>query len=227
MAMLMYSNRFYCGATLINDRYVLTASHCVHGFNPDRITVRLLEHDRSADDETELIDRKVERIMKHPRYSQSNYNNDIALVKLAEPVKFDGILNPVCLATPGLSFSGYDGVVTGWGTTSEGGEVSNTLQQVEVPVLSNNDCKKSAYAATRITDNMLCAGFKEGKKDSCQGDSGGPLHVIDNSTMIHQIIGVVSWGDGCAKENYPGVYARVNRYGTWIRESTIDACKCS
>lgn len=120
MAMLMYSNRFYCGATLINDRYVLTASHCVHGFNPDRISVRLLEHDRSTDTETELIDRKVERVMKHPRYSQTNYNNDIALVKLVEPVKFEGILNPVCLATPGLSFSGYDGVVTGWGTTSEG-----------------------------------------------------------------------------------------------------------
>lgn len=98
---------------------------------------------------------------------------------------------------------------------------------MEVPILSNFDCKKSAYAASRITDNMLCAGFKEGKKDSCQGDSGGPLHVIDNSTMIHQIVGVVSWGDGCAKENYPGVYARVNRYGTWIRDNTIDACKCS
>lgn len=128
------------------------------------------------------------------------------------------------------------------------GEVSNTLQQVVVPILSNLDCKNSAYSSTRITDNMLCAGFKEGKKDSCQGDSGkiktlsiqrtfklsnkipfsgGPLHVKDNTTMIHQIVGVVSWGDGCAKPNYPGVYARVNRYRTWIRDNTIDACTCS
>ncbi|CRL05277.1 CLUMA_CG018008, isoform A [Clunio marinus] len=234
MAMLLYSNRFYCGAALINDRYVLerfishqTASHCVHGFNPTRLSVRLLEHDRSISTESKTITRKVKRIVKHPRYSQSNYDNDIALVQLDEPVEFEGILNPVCLAKSGKTYSDSDGIVTGWGTLKEGGDVSNTLQEVVVPIMTNSECKATGYASSRITENMLCAGFEEGKKDSCQGDSGGPLHVFDSEKQIHEIVGVVSWGDGCAKKDYPGVYARVNRYLKWIKTNTIDACSCS
>lgn len=95
-----------------------------------------------------------------------------------------------------------------------------------MPIMSQEDCRKSRYGATRITDNMLCAGFDEGKKDSCQGDSGGPLHVVASGTREHQIAGVVSWGEGCAKAGFPGVYARVNRYGTWIKTVTRNACLC-
>uniref|UniRef100_A0A182S864 Vitamin K-dependent protein C n=1 Tax=Anopheles maculatus TaxID=74869 RepID=A0A182S864_9DIPT len=121
------------------------------------------------------------------------------------------------------------GIVTGWGATSENGAISTNLQEVTVPIMSNADCRKTGYGPTRITDNMLCAGFDEGKKDSCQGDSGGPLHVIkQNSTdNVHQIAGIVSWGEGCAKPNYPGVYTRVNRFGTWIKSNTVDGCYCS
>lgn len=123
----------------------------MHGFNADRIKVRLLEHDRSMTDETQTIDVKVKRIMKHPRYSSTTYNNDIALIRLEEPVKFEGILNPVCIASPGKSYTGSNGIVTGWGTTKEGGEVSQTLQEVTVPIISNAECKKSGYSAARIT----------------------------------------------------------------------------
>ncbi|KAJ6643052.1 Trypsin-1 [Pseudolycoriella hygida] len=224
MALLLYSGRFYCGASLINDRYVLTAAHCVNGFNKDRITVRFLEHDRSTEGETMTITRKVKRIVRHASYSSSNYDNDIALLRLDEVLKFDNLLRPVCLPTPGKSFSGYDGIVTGWGATQENGDVSVTLMEVTVPIHSNSECRQSGYGSSRITNNMLCAGFKEGQKDSCQGDSGGPLHVKNDTE--YQIAGVVSWGEGCAKPNYPGVYTRVNRYGTWIRSNTKDACYC-
>lgn len=224
MVVLLYSGRFYCGGTLINNQYVLTAAHCVSGFNKDRITVRLLEHDRSSTDGPPTITFKVIRIVKHACYSSSSYNNDIALLQLNEAVKFDNVLRPVCLPTPGRSFTGLDGIVTGWGATSEHGDVSDTLMEVTVPIQSNDDCKKSGYGESRITENMLCAGFKEGKKDSCQGDSGGPIHIKNDT--IYQIVGVVSWGEGCAKPNFPGVYSRVNRYGTWIRSNTKDACYC-
>lgn len=117
------------------------------------------------------------------------------------------------------------GVVTGWGAIREGGPTSDTLQEVQVPIMSNSECRKSKYGERRITDNMLCAGYKDGGKDSCQGDSGGPLHVVQHGQ--HQLAGVVSWGEGCAKGGYPGVYARVNRYGTWIRSLTKKACYCN
>lgn len=96
-------------------------------------------------------------------------------------------MRPVCLPEKGKSFTGKQGVATGWGATSEGGSLASKLQEVTVDIMSNDDCKKTGYGPNRITDNMLCAGYKEGKKDSCQGDSGGPLHYIDGT--VHSIVG--------------------------------------
>ncbi|CAG9765523.1 unnamed protein product [Ceutorhynchus assimilis] len=122
-----------------------------------------------------------------------------------------------------IMYRNIESVAVGWGATSQQGQISTKLREVTVPIMSNIDCKRTGYTS-RITDNMLCAGFKEGKKDSCQGDSGGPLHIINGS--YHNIVGIVSWGEGCAQPNYPGVYTRVNRYITWIMSNTKDACYC-
>ncbi|XP_069702853.1 trypsin-1-like [Periplaneta americana] len=224
MAQLLYNNRFYCGASLINSMYVLTASHCVKGFNKNRITVRLLDHKRGSNSEAETIDRRVQRAVIHGRYDDSTFNNDIALLKLDRELKLEGKLRPVCLPTLGKSFTGVNGLVTGWGVTAQNGAPSDVLNEVTVPIMSNKECKSTAYGNKRITDNMMCAGYPEGKKDSCQGDSGGPLHIVNGTE--YDVAGVVSWGEGCAQANHPGVYTRVNRYITWIKKHTQDSCFC-
>uniref|UniRef100_A0A1A9ZRH0 Peptidase S1 domain-containing protein n=1 Tax=Glossina pallidipes TaxID=7398 RepID=A0A1A9ZRH0_GLOPL len=225
MCMLLYGGRFYCAATLINDQHVVTASHCVYGFRRERISVRLLEHDRKMAN-FQKIDRRVAQIITHPKYNARTYDNDIAIIRLDKPVEMTELLHPVCMPTPGKSFKGEIGIVTGWGALRVGGPTSDSLQEVQVPIMSQDDCRQSRYGPSRITDNMLCAGYEEGKKDSCQGDSGGPLHIVAYGTREHQLAGVVSWGEGCAKAGYPGVYARVNRYGTWIKTMTKNACLC-
>lgn len=127
VAMLLYGGRFYCAGSLLNDQFLLTASHCVYGFRKERISVRLLEHDRKMS-HLQKIDRKVAEVTTHPKYNARNYDNDIAVIKLDEPVEFNEVLHPVCMPTPGRSFKGETGIVTGWGALKVGGPTSDTLQ---------------------------------------------------------------------------------------------------
>lgn len=135
VAMLLYGGRFYCAASLLNDQFLLTASHCVYGFRKERISVRLLEHDRKMS-HMQKIDRKVAEVITHPKYNARNYDNDIAIIKLDEPVEFNEVLHPVCMPTPGRSFKGENGIVTGWGALKVGGPTSDTLQ-VHIIMLIN------------------------------------------------------------------------------------------
>lgn len=225
MAMLMWFGSFYCGASLVNDQYALTAAHCVNGFYHRLITVRLLEHNRQ-DSNVKIVDRRVTRVLVHPNYSTRNFDSDIALIRFNEPVPLGTDMHPVCLPTLTESYAGQTAVVTGWGALSEGGPISDTLQEVEVPILSQQECRNSNYGTEKITDNMICAGYVEqGGKDSCQGDSGGPMHVIGNA-QSYQLAGIVSWGEGCAKPGSPGVYTRVSNFVPWITANTRDSCAC-
>lgn len=221
VAMLLHSGRFYCGATLINNLYVMTASHCVQGFRREGMTLRFLQHNRYFTN-AETIERSVVKVNQHPRYEVRTFNNDIAILKLNKPIAFSDNLRPACLPTAGESFAGDVGIITGWGALSESGQTSATLQEVLVPIITNEECL--AVFPGAVTDNMFCAGYKMGKKDACQGDSGGPLHVLQKGQ--YQVAGIVSWGDGCARPDTPGVYTKVNRYLQWIRSVTSDACYC-
>ncbi|XP_067612941.1 trypsin-1 [Eurosta solidaginis] len=222
-AQLLKGDLVYCGGTLINDRYVLTAAHCIYGQSAKSLSVRLLQLNRSTNNMG--ITRRVKSLLMHSKYNVHTLVNDIALVGMYKPIELFDPMRPVCLPSRwNQNFDFKEGVVAGWGLTSEDGMASSVLREVAVPIITNTQCRATSYKSM-ITDTMLCAGLVEkGGKDACQGDSGGPLAVRER---VFQLAGVVSFGYGCAKPNAPGIYTRVSRYLEWISTNTKDACYCT
>ncbi|XP_072508615.1 anionic trypsin-like [Notamacropus eugenii] len=140
-------------------------------------------------------------------------DNDIMLIKLETPAILNRQVAPIALPQSCAS-TGTRCLISGWGSTlSHGVDYPNLLQCLSAPLLSDAECQASY--PRRVTENMVCAGFLKGSKDSCQGDSGGPL--VCNG----ELQGIVSWGLGCAVKNKPGVYTKVCNYVDWIEETIV------
>jgi len=162
----------------------------------------------------------------HPDYNKDTTNYDFAIVRLSQPVALGLRAMPACLPDADLGGDALGGetvTVSGWGSTSSGGGQATVLQLVNVPAMTNAECRDTGYGESQITDAMLCAGHIDaGGVDSCQGDSGGPLTYTTGGKTY--VVGVVSWGVGCAWANYPGVYARVTHVRDWIDEQLAITC---
>ena len=197
----------FCGGSLVREDWVVTAAHCVQGDSPSSIEVVIGLHNVNGTNGSQTRD--VDAIIIHPQYSGNSLNNDYALLHLTQPITD---FEPIKLVTSDLhDDEPVMSTTMGWGATSSGGSSSNILLEVDVPI--DDSC--GSYSNSDITNNMVCAGDNNGGEDSCQGDSGGPL-IMTNSNGEYELIGIVSWGYGCAEAQYPGVYSRIYPRLDWF-----------
>eukprot|EP00095_Tigriopus_kingsejongensis_P001727 maker-scaffold539_size142544-snap-gene-0.29 protein:Tk01727 transcript:maker-scaffold539_size142544-snap-gene-0.29-mRNA-1 annotation:"intestinal trypsin 5 precursor" len=205
-------SKHFCGAAVISEFFVLTAAHCCEGYRSKEIVAIAGRHCLDAHHENGEQKRGVKEIIIHEQWRSSTVENDICLLRVGKKFNlWKGKVREALMPYKNEQFEGR-AEVSGWGTTSYGGNSSPSLQVVDVPIVSQRVCEAS-YGAENIFSTMFCAGEKG--NDSCQGDSGGPLVCIDG--FGNKILcGVVSWGKGCAREGFPGVYTRIASFMPWI-----------
>ncbi|XP_026750050.2 trypsin 3A1-like [Galleria mellonella] len=229
---------FNCGSTLISPKFVLTAGHCTKASPKDtriadivpkiiRFGVKNLNSNNVIDSPT---DRNISRIIPHPQYKPPKQYFDIALMEIDKEVIFTKALQPACLWTKNDDSYGSVATVTGWGVYKNGNRnTSEELQAGDVNIIDSYNCDQFLRSSSNrhwvgIKDHQLCAGKLDGGVDACQGDSGGPLQVkiplpepykkVEGT--MHYVVGITSFGVGCALPNLPGVYTRVSSFIDWI-----------
>ncbi|RAH74691.1 serine protease [Aspergillus aculeatinus CBS 121060] len=196
---LLYGGARTCGGSILSPAHIITAAHCVASAAPSRLRIRA----GSALCDAGGIVVSVAAIAIHPNYSAPTVDNDLAVLTLSRNLTFGPKIAPVGLPAVGADtlVPGAEVVVSGWGATGEGAANSPSLRAVTVSVVGREECRAEYRGFGPVTDSMFCAGTPAGGRNACGGDSGGP------AAARGVLVGVVSWGHGCGRKGFPGVYA--------------------
>ncbi|XP_034942335.1 serine protease snake [Chelonus insularis] len=232
MAMIGYGKdviSWQCGGSVISEDYILTAAHCINSTDKGpAIKVRVGTISTKALEPT-MQERDIVERIGHPEYRLPLRYNDIALLKLDQPLDFNEYIRPACLEVESMQELSMTRklhfIASGFGKTAyEADYGSDDLMKVTLDYISPETCQRnyqsevgSRQMPQGLIPSMLCAGIMEGGKDTCQGDSGGPLQrVLHTPYCMYSIVGVTSFGKFCAFKNSPAIYTQVSSYLDWI-----------